>query len=101
MSKFEFLPKENPELGDCWAVFWFLPFTGAHLFYMREKKKGALRIILLVLWLLIPFLVPLSRTSSQYWIYAGIIFPVIWIYDAVTLKRLFENRWGKKQSFRV
>lgn len=101
MSKFEFFPKENPELGDAWAVFWFLPFTGAHFFYMREKKRGAIRLGLLVLWILIPFIFTLTRPMEKYWIYAGIIFPALWIYDAVTLKRLFEKRWGKKLSLRI
>jgi len=102
VSRIEFFPEEEPELRDCWAIFWFLPFTGAHLFYMREKKKGSFRLVLLILWLASPFLMKVTSIVWLHsWIYAGIIFPVIWVYDVFTLKKTFEARWGRRASIRI
>ncbi len=99
MSKFVLFPKERPELGDCWAVYCFLPFTGAHLYYMKEKKKGLIRSGILLFWLLFPFV--FNQIAYISWIYAGFIMLALWIFDGVTLKRLFEKKWGKSQSFRI
>ncbi len=98
---FEFFPKERPELGDCWAVFWFLPCTGAHLLYMRDKKKGSFRLGLFLLWISSPFLLTPTPVLFRYWIYAVFIPIGVWIYDAMTLRRLFESKWGKKSSLRI
>lgn len=102
MSRFEFFPKENPELGDCWALYFYLPFTGSHLFYMKENKKGAFRLGLLGLWLVSPFIMKItSIVWLSYWKYGIVILPAIWLYDGFTLKKLFQSRWGNKLSIRV
>jgi hypothetical protein len=97
---FEILPKQDPpDIQDSLLLVWLLPFTGIHLFVMRENKKALVRLALLVTWFLVPFI--FSGLSFKFWLSSFSIVFIMWIYDLLTLRSIYEKRWGKRTSFRV
>ncbi|MES2525522.1 MAG: hypothetical protein V4598_00485 [Bdellovibrionota bacterium] len=69
---------------------------------MKEKKSGAIRTALLVFWITTPFIFNMtSRYWFTNWLLAFFILVAFWLYDGLTLKNLFEKKWGQSQSFRI
>lgn len=101
-ESFEFFPKERPALNGTWALFWFLPLTGAHHYYMGYQKAGMKRTALLFVWVLVSGLLPYTFPYSHYfinaWLCSVLILVGIWIYDAFTLKKLFVAKWGYQKA---
>lgn len=100
-GKFELFPKEKPEIKDCQALFIYLPFTGAHLYYMGFRRRTLTRLLLLFVIVSTPFIPRVPMVLIQNWIYAFFILVLVWIYDALTLKVLFETKFGRSVSYRI
>lgn len=103
IGPFEIFPKQDPpDFQDCYLAIWLFPFTGIHLLIMREKNKGLVRISLLLLWGLFPFLIPtLNLSLINVWFGLCALIFLLWIYDLMTVKSLFYKRWPKSHSTRV
>jgi hypothetical protein len=103
LGPFEIFPEQDtPELSDSYALFWYLPFTGAHYFYMHERNKGLFRLAVLFVWIVFPLIGLLfKRFWFKSWLYSGPLLIILWLYDLLVLRKTFEMRWGKRSTYRV